>query len=182
MALARNIVSNTTNTISTEDKVIALLTESCEIFMRGSKFHHALSLKLSYMNLHGAKRWHKIQSGEDWDCYEKVAYYLVDMFNNIPKVEVQTPATSETYKEYLMSYLEWETYVVKRLNAISSELIALGYLYESELVTAHIGGVIKEIEKIKRWLDDYELYGGDLKFIKMEDSKLHDKLKKRMGK
>lgn len=177
MALGR-----ATTIIDPKNRVIEILADASETFYRGAKFHHAVSLKMAYMNLHGAKRWHKIQSGEDWDCYEKVAYYLVDMYDHIVKVQINEPSTPEKYKEYLMMYLEWETYVNKHLNDLSKELVELGALYEAELITAHVGGVIKEIEKIKRWLDDYEMYEGDIKYIKMADAKLHDKLKKKTDK
>lgn len=170
------------NTKTTENVVVDLLSKACNIFMKGAKWHHAMSLKLSYMNLHGAKRWHKIQSGEDWGCYEKIAYYMVDMFDYIIEVEVETPKTMNGYRDYLIEYLKWETYVKEQISAISNELMTLGYIYESELVSSHVAGVIDEIKHIKRWLDDYEMVNGDYAYLKIADAKLHDKLKKKMEK
>lgn len=163
----------------TDSTPLLLLKEAIDIFHQGEVTHHRLMLGTHSLGFQGAKRWHRVQSGEDRRHCLEVQNYVIDMFGDILTADsMATIEFPKDYKEYLESYLDWEIYVYNNITRISNQLMVNNYNEESKLVSKCLGGVRKEIEKVRRWLQDYELVKGDMAYIRMKDNELHEKVKK----
>lgn len=100
------------------------------------------------------------------------------MFGDVIEVEKNFSIPSVTdLPSYLNEYLKWEIYVYKELNKIGNELMLEGYKCENKLVTCHLEGVRKEIEKVCRWITEFSLTNWDMSYILIKDKELHDKIK-----
>lgn len=157
---------------------VKLLKEAIEVFAEGEMFHDTLSRSAHMKGLQGFKRWHKMQSEEDRGCRVEVQHYVIDQFgeNLTPNwdYEVKTPIDIENH---LSLYLDWEILVYKTISRVSNELINEGFSMEGELILKPLEGVRKEVEKVRRWLQDFEFTSYNPVYIKLVDKTLHDKLK-----
>ena len=160
-------------------EVSKLLGEAIDIFANGESFHDHMSRQAHMMGLQGAKRYHKLQSNEDRCRRIEVQHYAIDIFSeNISPKWYYEPPTPLTYKDMLEIYLTWEMSVYKRINGIANDLYNINMNNEGKIVSNCIDGVVKEIEKIRRKLLDYEKVNWSWSYIKIKDSELHDKIKK----
>lgn len=158
---------------------VKLLKEAVEVFANGEMFHDSLSRSAHMKGLQGFKRWHRVQSGDDRSHRVEIQHYVIDQFgeNLTPEwnYEIKTPIDIENH---LSMYLDWEIYVYKTVSVIGNRLMSEGFTEESNLVLKPLKGVRKEIEKIRRWILDFEFTNYDHTYIKMVDKILHDKIKK----
>lgn len=162
-----------------DNKPLVLLKRAIDIFAQGESHHHKWMLFCHKSGFQGHKRWNRVQSSEDRCMRIKVENHIIDMFGDV--LEPSWDFASEmptSLKHYLEIYLAWEVHVYKEINAIANELTIEGYNYEAELISSCICDVRKEIEKIRRWLSDYDLVKWDFAYIKIDDHELHNKIKK----
>lgn len=161
---------------------IKLLHEAINIFADGEKFHDSMSRKFHMCGLQGMKRWHRVQSKDDRCHSIDLQHYVIDQYSeNLEVTSDYMPPTPVDLESGLKAYLDWELSVYKRLAKISNDLIILEYPHESYLVKKDIDGVIKEIEKIRRWLQDFEKSNWNWAYIRIVDNRLHDKMKEIEG-
>lgn len=157
---------------------LILMKKAIDIFAEGEKFHDNMSRYTHLLGLQGHKRWHKMQAKEDMCNRVELQHYIIDMFaENIEptwKTDMPKPLNVE---EYLNAYLEWEISVYKNIADIVVKLTSMGYVVEGKLVGSDLEGVRKEIEKIRRWIQDFTNAKWDYAYIRIKDNELHDKLK-----
>lgn len=169
-------------TYAKDNEGLKLLQEAINIFANGEKFHNKASLNTHKWGLQGFKRWHKEQSKEDRCNYIELQHYIIDMFSEVLEPTGSYGEISALdFKEHLSNYLDWEIYVYTELSRIAIELANLGYTYEMDMIAKHTKDVRKEIEKVRRWLHDFDKAEFDWKYIRIIDMKLHDKMKEIEG-
>lgn len=160
-----------------DDIEVKPILQSCiDLFADGKVFHERIKLDVHLIGLQGAKRWHKHQSKKDDEKYKCLQAHFIDVLGLkiIPKWQYEH-AEVTTVQEYLSSYLDWEIMVYKKLNIYTKKLIDLGLGFEGGLIMKSIE--TKEIEKIRRWTQDYSKSGWDWAYIRAKDDQLHTKCK-----
>lgn len=157
---------------------LKLLQRALDVFAHGEMQHDVWSRKAHMMNMQGLKRWHKLQSEDDRCSRVELQHYIIDMFgvNLEPKWDYKE-IESDTLEKLVTDYLSWEVSVYSELANVSNALMLLEMPCEATIVAAPLKEVRKEIEKARRMLADYEYVNWDKAYIKLQDKKLHDKVK-----
>lgn len=162
-----------------DNEAIKLIKKAIDVFAQGEATHDSLSRIAHTLGLQGFKRWHRLQSKEDREMRIYIQHYTIDMFsvNLEPSwdYEMENPTN---IKEHLEGYLDWEIYVYENISSISNELVIKNFNNESKKISECLCDVAKEIEKTRRWLQDFEYTEYDATYIKLTDKALHDKIKK----
>jgi hypothetical protein len=159
-------------------RVLELLKEAVTIGAHGEMWHHEHMMWAQTQGLQGHKRLNRLESGRDRAFYIRLQNYCIDLFAAIVRPDwAFSVAAPGTVKEYLENYLNWENHVYTRLGRIAEELDALGYPAEAELVRD--GLPEKELERVRRWITEYDLALWDMSYILLDDKKLHKKIKKK---
>lgn len=161
-----------------DSEPLKLIKNAIDISANGEVFHHKMMLFTQMNGFNGHKRLNRVKSKEDREHYIELENYVIDMFGEVLEptwdYEVTMP---KDLKEYLQKYLAWELGVYKEVTEIANKLVVLGYNCESSLVSSCLPGVRKEIEKVRRWLTEFELVNYDMSYILIKDKELHDKIK-----
>lgn len=161
-----------------DNKAVKLLKEAIDLFAEGETIHDYLSRNAHSEGLQGFKRWHRVQSAEDRNHRIELQHYAIDQFSMNIEVEYEIKELApKSIMDHLEFYLEWEINVYEQIARISRELVD-EFPYEAELVLKPLDGVTKEIQKIRRWLQDFKYTEEDKSYIKLCDKVLHDKVKK----
>ena len=149
---------------------IKLLERAINIFFEGEMHHDIWSRELHMLGFQGLKRWHKLQSLVDRENRVCLQHEVIDMFGvNIEVQFKKTPKPINNLEEYYRNYLEWEIYVYEELNEIANELVESGYNEEANYILKDLKGVKKEVEKIRRHIQDAEIVQYDMSYIKIMD-------------
>lgn len=157
---------------------IKLLERAINIFFEGEMQHDIWSRELHMLGFQGLKRWHKLQSLTDRKNRVCLQHEVIDIFGvNIEVQFKKTPKSINSLEEYYRNYLDWEIYVYEELNEIANELVENGYNEEANYILKDLKGVKKEVEKIRRHIQDAEIVQYDMSYIKIMDKELHKKLK-----
>lgn len=157
---------------------IRLLERAINIFFEGEMNHDVWSRDLHMLGFQGLKRWHKMQSKEDRHQRVYNQHKTIDTFGVNIEVEFKKkPKHVEDIRQYYQTYLEWEIFVYEELNEIANELVNNGYNEEANDLLKAIKGVRKEIEKVRRHIQDAETVQYDMTYLKLMDKDLHAKLK-----
>lgn len=161
-----------------DDNMPVLVKEAIDISMDGSVFHDKMSRWCHTQGLQGAKRLHRYMSAEDRNNGIKLQHWAIDMFSvNIEPSWSYEPVLPTSIETYLNTYLEWEISVYKRISDIGNQLITKGYVMEGKKVQDCLCGVAKEIEKVRRQIQDYSKANWDWAYIRIKDQEVHDKYK-----
>lgn len=162
-----------------DNKPIMLMKKAIDIFAEGENFHHRMMIYNHLQGFQGHKRWNRLQSKEDRCMRIEVENYCIDMFGDSIEPSwdfmIETP---KTYYDYLEKYLNWEIKVYTDITSISNQLVEMNYNCEAALIGECLPGVRKEIEKIRRWMKEFEIVEGDKVYLLIKDKELHDKVKK----
>lgn len=162
----------------TNNEAVKLMKQAIDIAANGEAIHDKLSRSAHMKGFQGFKRWHRIQSKDDREHRIKLQHYVIDMFEeNLEPIWDYLLIEPTDLKDHLNKYLDWEISVYKEVNRIANELVLKGYNYEAEEVSDCVKGVVKEIEKIRRWIDTFDKVEWDMSYILLMDKKLHDKCK-----
>ena len=157
---------------------IKLLERAINIFFEGEMQHDIWSRELHMLGFQGLKRWHKLQSLTDRKNRVCLQHEVIDIFGvNIEVQFKKTPKSISNLEEYYRNYLDWEIYVYEELNEIANELVENGYNEEANYILKDLKGVKKEVEKIRRHIQDAEIVQYDMSYIKIMDKELHKRLK-----
>ena len=157
---------------------IKLLERAINIFFEGEMQHDIWSRELHMLGFQGLKRWHKLQSLVDRENRVCLQHEVIDIFG--VNIEVQfksTPNPISDLESYYRNYLDWEIYVYEELNEIANELVESGYNEEACYLLKDLKGVKKEVEKIRRHIQDAEIVQYDMSYLKIMDKELHKRLK-----
>lgn len=169
-------------TYAKNNEGIKKIHEAINIFSDGEKFHDTMSRKFHMWGLQGFKRWHRVQSLEDRSHAINLQHYSIDLFSeNLDVTSTFEPPAPLDIKEGLEAYLDWEISVYERVSVIINDLINLGYLHESDTIKKCLGGVVREIEKTRRNIQDFEKSNWDWGYIRIVDHRLHEKMKEIEG-
>lgn len=157
---------------------IKLLERAINIFFEGEMQHDIWSRELHMLGFQGLKRWHKLQSLTDRKNRVCLQHEVIDIFGvNIEVQFKKTPKSINNLEEYYRNYLDWEIYVYEELNEIANELVESGYNEEANYILKDLKGVKKEVEKIRRHIQDAEIVQYDMSYIKIMDKELNKRLK-----
>ena len=157
---------------------IKLLERAINIFFEGEMQHDIWSRELHMLGFQGLKRWHKLQSLTDRKNRVCLQHEVIDIFGvNIEVQFKKTPKSINNLEEYYRNYLDWEIYVYEELNEIANELVENGYNEEANYRLKDLKGVKKEVEKIRRHIQDAEIVQYDMSYLKIMDKELHKRLK-----
>lgn len=157
---------------------IKLLERAINIFFEGEMQHDIWSRELHMLGFQGLKRWHKLQSLTDRKNRVCLQHEVIDIFGvNIEVQFKKTPKSINSLEEYYRNYLDWEIYVYEELNEIANELVENGYNEEANYILKDLKGVKKEVEKIRRHIQDAEIVQYDMSYLKIMDKELHKRLK-----
>ncbi len=157
---------------------IKLLERAINIFFEGEMQHDIWSRELHMLGFQGLKRWHKLQSLVDRENRVCLQHEVIDIFG--VNIEVQfksTPNPISDLESYYRNYLDWEIYVYEELNEIANELVESGYNEEACYLLKDLKNVKKEVEKIRRHIQDAEIVQYDMSYLKIMDKELHKRLK-----
>ena len=157
---------------------IKLLERAINIFFEGEMQHDIWSRELHMLGFQGLKRWHKLQSLVDRENRVCLQHEVIDIFG--VNIEVQfksTPNPISDLESYYRNYLDWEIYVYEELNEIANELVESGYNEEACYLLKDLKNVKKEVEKIRRHIQDAEIVQYDMSYLKIMDKELHERLK-----
>ena len=157
---------------------IKLLERAINIFFEGEMQHDIWSRELHMLGFQGLKRWHKLQSLVDRENRVCLQHEVIDIFG--VNIEVQfksTPNPISDLESYYRNYLDWEIYVYEELNEITNELVESGYNEEACYLLKDLKNVKKEVEKIRRHIQDAEIVQYDMSYLKIMDKELHKRLK-----
>lgn len=157
---------------------IKLLERAINIFFEGEVQHDIWSRELHMLGFQGLKRWHKLQSLVDRENRVCLQHEVIDIFG--VNIEVQfksTPNPISDLESYYRNYLDWEIYVYEELNEIANELVESGYNEEACYLLKDLKNVKKEVEKIRRHIQDAEIVQYDMSYLKIMDKELHKRLK-----
>lgn len=157
---------------------IKLLERAINIFFEGEMHHDIWSRELHMLGFQGLKRWHKLQSLVDRENRVCLQHVVIDIFG--VNIEVQfksTPNPISDLESYYRNYLDWEIYVYEELNEIANELVESGYNEEACYLLKDLKNVKKEVEKIRRHIQDAEIVQYDMSYLKIMDKELHKRLK-----
>lgn len=157
---------------------IKLLERAINIFFEGEMQHDIWSRELHMLGFQGLKRWHKLQSLVDRENRVCLQHEVIDIFG--VNIEVQfksTPNPISDLESYYRSYLDWEIYVYEELNEIANELVESGYNEEACYLLKDLKNVKKEVEKIRRHIQDADIVQYDMSYLKIMDKELHKRLK-----
>lgn len=157
---------------------IKLLERAINIFFEGEMQHDIWSRELHMLGFQGLKRWHKLQSLADRENRVCLQHEVIDIFG--VNIEVQfksTPNPISDLESYYRNYLDWEIYVYEELNEIANELVESGYNEEACYLLKDLKNVKKEVEKIRRHIQDADIVQYDMSYLKIMDKELHKKLK-----
>ena len=157
---------------------IKLLERAINIFFEGEMQHDIWSRELHMLGFQGLKRWHKLQSLVDRENRVCLQHEVIDIFG--VNIEVQfksTPNPISDLESYHRNYLDWEIYVYEELNEIANELVESGYNEEACYLLKDLKNVKKEVEKIRRHIQDAEIVQYDMSYLKIMDKELHKRLK-----
>lgn len=157
---------------------IKLLEKAINIFFEGEMQHDIWSRELHMLGFQGLKRWHKLQSLVDRENRVCLQHEVIDIFG--VNIEVQfksTPNPISDLESYYRNYLDWEIYVYEELNEIANELVESGYNEEACYLLKDLKNVKKEVEKIRRHIQDAEIVQYDMSYLKIMDKELHKRLK-----
>lgn len=164
------------------NEAVKLIKQAIDISANGEAIHDKLSRSAHMKGFQGFKRWHRMQSGDDRCHRIKLQHYVIDMFGeNLEPLWDYVLIEPIDLKDHLEKYLDWEIFVYEETNRIANELVIKGYNHEAEEVSDCISGVVKEIEKIRRWIEAYSMVNWDMTYILLMDKKLHDKCKEKEG-
>lgn len=157
---------------------IKLLERAINIFFEGEMQHDIWSRELHMLGFQGLKRWHKLQSLVDRENRVCLQHEVIDIFGvNIEVQFKKTPKSINSLEEYYRNYLDWEIYVYEELNEIANELVENGYNEEANYILKDLKGVKKEVEKVRRHIQDAEIVQYDMSYLKIMDKELHKRLK-----
>ena len=157
---------------------IKLLERAINIFFEGEMQHDIWSRELHMLGFQGLKRWHKLQSLVDRENRVCLQHEVIDIFGvNIEVRFKSTPNPISDLESYYRNYLDWEIYVYEELNEIANELVESGYNEEACYLLKDLKNVKKEVEKIRRHIQDAEIVQYDMSYLKIMDKELHKKLK-----
>ena len=157
---------------------IKLLERAINIFFEGEMHHDIWSRELHMLGFQGLKRWHKLQSLVDRENRVCLQHEVIDIFG--VNIEVQfksTPNPISDLESYYRNYLDWEIYVYEELNEIANELVESGYNEEACYLLKDLKNVKKEVEKIRRHIQDADIVQYDMSYLKIMDKELHKRLK-----
>lgn len=157
---------------------VALLKKAIDCKFKGVMFHSKASLLTHSWGLQGHKRWNRYQAHEDLCEMVMLQHYLIDMFGEVydPNGDFITPDMSDI-KTYLEEYNKYETTYSRIMSDISNQLVLMNYAHEAHIIRCMLGDAAKEIEKTRRWTQDFEKAGWDWAYIRFKDDQLHEKMK-----
>lgn len=161
-------------------KVVDMLAEAINIGSRGMMFHGKMALIAHSMGLQGQKRIHRYNAREDANYMMHIQHYAIDMHGSAISPDTAPWVIPEItdVKSYLQAYLDYELDVEAKMNNLVNRLVIAEKNGEAAQVQ-NIKCVQKEIEKIRRWMQSFELSGWDMAYILDLDKKLHDKYKEK---
>ncbi len=167
------------NTLEDFDPV-PWLKKAMDCKLKGVMFHSNASRSAHMMGLQGMKRWHRCQMKDDFKQLVELQHYTIDQFgvNYDPEFEATPGATTITDTQSLLkAYNEYESKYYGIMSDIANQLTLGNYSNEAGLIRDILCGVAKELEKSRRWYQDFEKANWDWAYIRIVDAKLHDKVK-----
>jgi hypothetical protein len=154
------------------------MQKALDMFAHGEMQHDIWSRQVHVLGFQGLKRWHRLQSKKDREARIELQHYIIDMFGvNLEPTWDYVPSKADTLESILNSYIDWEIEVYSGLANIGNSLITMELPEEARMVSKHVKGVRKEIEKARRKIMDYNMVNWDMAYIKEDDKILHDKIK-----
>lgn len=163
-----------------DNEPLKLIKEAINISAHGETFHNKMMLFSQSMGFQGLKRLHRYNSEKDRKHYVEMQNYCIDMFGEVLEPDWNySISTPRDLKDILNDYLKWEISVYKRINDIGDKLISYNCTCEYNLVTECLYDVRKEIEKVRRMIQEYSMSGWDMSYILIKDKKLHDEMKEK---
>ena len=117
---------------------------------------------------------------DDFKQLVELQHYTIDQFgvNYDPEFEATPGATTITDTQSLLkAYNEYESKYYGIMSDIANQLTLGNYSNEAGLIRDILWGVTKELEKSRRWYQDFEKANWDWAYIRIVDAKLHDKVK-----
>lgn len=164
--------------MSDDNNAIKLMNEYVNVIANYEMFHERMSKMAHLWGLQGLKRWH-IKRAKTIRCDRiEFEHYSIDMFSEMLTAMLDTQMyITSSLKEYLELYLNQACTIYNTINKLSNQLIQMNLNHEARMLQKNIECVVKEIEKIRRWLLDYEKVNYDWDYIKICDKQLHDKIK-----
>lgn len=141
-------------------------------------WHDKTSRNTHMMGFQGAKRYNRIRSHEDRCLRLKIQHYMIDVFG----IDLEPNWKSKniefsSYKDYLEQYLDTEIEAYTDLNKIHNALVSEGYVAEACLVKDYLPTVVKEIEKVRRWILEGDNSQWMYHHVRIVDMHIHDKCK-----
>lgn len=161
-----------------EDSPVALLKKAIDCKHKGVIFHATASRKTHTMGLQGHKRWNRYQMHEDLCELVMLQHYLIDMYGEDydSVIDYEAPAMPDV-KTYLEEYNHYETTYSRIMSDISNQLVLMNCAHDAHIIRCMLGDAAKEIEKTRRWAQDFEKAGWDWAYIRFKDDQLHEKMK-----
>lgn len=173
---------NDLDTYAKDMTPVRLLGDAINIYANGEAVHDQLSLYTHMWGLQGQKRYNSHNSKCDRNKRRQLQHYCIDVFGEIvePTWNYEMSISKDT-KEYFQKCLEWEISVYTKLNNIINSLVTGGYNNEACLIRDDLPCIAKKTEKFRRWINDFEKANWSWEYIRIVDTKLHDKLKAEYG-
>lgn len=141
-------------------------------------YHDNFSRKCHLMGLQGQKRWHRYYCTQKAFDIQRLQHYCIDVYKeDVSPTKLHDSVDFKDTEEYLNAYLNSLHTELNKFNSIYTKCIMNGFIKESEIVQKNICCVTKELEKCNRWIQDFGCAEWDWSYIRVVDSKLHDKMK-----
>lgn len=169
--------ADTTKTYLTKE-VVELVNKASNIFYALECVDLDTSFASSKLQMHGFKRWFGCES-DKYRCHRKdLTYHVIDQCGYIaPYQSTHDITMPESIKDLLKTMLDFYVAKYQELNKITNELVMKEANYEAWMIKESFGCLVKTIEKLRRYITDFEQAKWDYSHIKLCDKMLHDKIK-----
>ena len=169
--------------------------------IKGVMTHEELADYYDFLGLKGYKRCHEYHAMSEMCGYRQLCRYYINHYSKlIPFIKIDQPEVipdswyshvredvdpstkKNAVKNGLSAWLDWEKSTKDLYQQMYKELLDLGEVASANLIMTFVEDVDCELKKVERYMLNKMSTGFDMVGIMEEQSRKHDKYKKKMEK